>query len=34
MVAANVSPVITVTAEILPSLTEETSYIVAQLENA
>ena len=34
MVAANVSPVITVTAETLPSLIEETSYIVAQLENA
>lgn len=33
MVAANVSPVITVTAETLPSLIEETSYIVAQLEN-
>jgi hypothetical protein len=34
MIAANVSPVITVAAETLPSCFEETSYIVAQLENA
>jgi hypothetical protein len=34
MITANVSPVITVAAEILPSCIEETSYIVAQLENA